>query len=330
MIRVCTGSRLHFGLFSLPLLELSGWKTHEAAEWLSRRQFGGIGMMIEEPRIDLTVESSKSWSSKGRHPERAIQFAQAYCKHAGVKAAFRLHIESAAPEHMGLGTGTQVGLAIARAIAELTDQPNRDAVALAHCVKRGLRSAIGVHGFEQGGLIVEGGKETGNLISPLVVRHAVPDEWRIVLITPCDLIGIHGAFEIKAFARMEHEQRDQRATETLCRIVLLNLLPALIERDLEAFGDAVYDFNRRVGEMFQAAQGGIYANARIGEIIKIIRELGVWGVGQSSWGPTIFAFVEADQAAHLCDRLIANGAIATDEILITSPRNRGAEIFDRA
>jgi beta-RFAP synthase len=325
MICIRTASRLHFGLFALPSAHGSPWRNHEGQATLPRRHFGGIGLMIEEPGIDLTIEPARTWSATGPLHQRALLFAQQYCGSLRVTDCFHLRMISAAPEHIGLGTGTQLGLAVARGIAELTHQPARDATTLARHVGRGLRSALGVHGFAHGGFLVEGGK-TKDAISPLLVRHDFPDDWQIVLITPRNLQGTHGPREIEAFAHLTGQQRDDQMTETLTRLVLLNLLPALLERDLDTFGEALHDFNRRVGALFQHAQGGLYAHPQIEHLVRGIRGAHVKGVGQTSWGPTVFAVVAASEAAGLCDWLVRTYDIRHGEIIVTRACNRSADV----
>jgi beta-ribofuranosylaminobenzene 5'-phosphate synthase len=327
MIRIRTPSRLHFGLFSLPAAHASAWLNQEGAATLPRRQFGGVGLMIDRPGIDLVVEPGKTWSATGPHAERALRFAQTYCASAGIQEAFRVRIVSAAPEHAGLGTGTQLGLAVARAIAELTGQPARDAVTLARHVGRGLRSALGVHGFDHGGFLVEGGKTTEAAISPLIAHHDFPGEWGVVLVMHGHLRGIHGGREIDAFADLARREHDDRTTETLTRIVLLGMIPALVERDLTTFGEALYDYNRRVGEMFQAAQGGLYAHPELEELIKMARAAGFSAVGQSSWGPAVFVVHDdGPQAISLCDWLSQKKKMQPDEIKSVRACNQGAVI----
>ena len=103
-------------------------------------------------------------------------------------------------------------------------------------------------------------------------------------------------------------------TESLCRLVLLGMLPALAEEDLDAFGEAVYDFNRRVGEMFAPWQGGLYAHPRVEAIIGAVRGFGITGTGQSSWGPTVFALVESpEQGRELVAKLTQATLIADNE-----------------
>jgi beta-ribofuranosylaminobenzene 5'-phosphate synthase len=315
MIHIRTGSRLHFGLLSVP---------SQAAG--TSRQFGGVGLMIDQPGITLSAELSETWSADGPLAARAVAFGQRYHAAVGIRACLRMRIESAAAEHAGLGTGTQLGLAVARASVELTGQPIRDAASLALAVDRGGRSAIGAYGFDLGGLLVEGGKLAETRISPLLVRHAFPEDWRIILITPAGLEGTHGRREVEAFTNLASRARDERITESLCRLVLLALLPALLEKDEAAFGEALFEFNRRSGEMFKSAQGGVYAHPRIEAIVEFLRQNGIRGVGQSSWGPTVFAITLAERANALREFLIGKLGCSGEEIIVTAARNQGAVV----
>lgn len=326
MIRIRTPSRLHFGLLSIPAEGTSPWLNQEGDATLPRRHFGGVGLMIERPGIELTLETAQVWSAEGPLAERALAVGQKYCAAVGIDVPFHLSIAEAAPEHAGLGTGTQLGLAVARALAEWTQQPERDAVTLARHVGRGKRSALGVHGFDHGGFLVEAGKTTEAAIAPLIGRWDFPSDWRVVLIVPRGLQGTHGPREVDAFAELARRKSDDRTTEVLSRIVLLGLIPALLERDLPTFGEALYDYNRRVGALFQPAQGDLYADPRGAEIVKAVRELGIPGVGQSSWGPAIFVIVNEGETSGLCDWLAKTMQIKPDEIIVTRACKRGAEL----
>jgi beta-ribofuranosylaminobenzene 5'-phosphate synthase len=156
MIRVRTPSRLHFGLFSLPSEHAGPWLNQEGEPTIPHRRFGGVGLMIEKPGIELTVVEAKVWAVEGPLSERALQFAQTYCKAAGIPEAFDIRVVSAASAHAGLGTGTQLGLAVAFAIARWTDSP-AVCSAVAEMLGRGRRSAIGIYGFDFGGFIIDGG-----------------------------------------------------------------------------------------------------------------------------------------------------------------------------
>jgi beta-RFAP synthase len=163
---------------------------------------------------------------------------------------------------------------------------------LAVRVGRGERSAIGVHGFDRGGQIVEGGKLPGEAIAPLVGRFDFPAEWKVVVYTPQgDRAAWHGGRERQAFARLAEAGPGLSATEALCRIVLTGLIPALASADVDAFGEALYEFNARSGDLFAAVQGGRYSGPAVAALVARLRGMGVKGVGQSSWGPTVFAVV---------------------------------------
>src|SRR5690606_14836448 len=152
----------------------------------------------------------------------------------------------------------QLGMAVGRALAATIDQHQLDAAELAALVGRGERSAIGAHGFFHGGLIVEGGKYDLSRLSPMLVRQAVPEQWRIVLIRPRQLEGLSGRREREAFARLPIVP--EARTAQMSRLVLLGLVPAAIEGDLDLFGESLFELQQLVGQCFASAQGGIYAH----------------------------------------------------------------------
>jgi beta-RFAP synthase len=317
MIRVTAPSRLHFGLLSLPSEEPS----------LARR-FGSVGLMVSAPGVAVQVRPAAAWSAEGPLAERALDYARRFAEQfPEIVRPHQLRVEYSAPEHMGLGTGTQLGLAVARALAVSSGRVDLDGVALARCVGRGQRSALGIHGFAHGGFLVEAGKRTPEAIGSLVARADFPPSWCVVLVLPPWRKGLHGVDEGQAFAQLQTEAPNPSRTDALCRLVLLDMLPALAECDLETFGEAVYEFNRRVGEMFHRVQGGTYAHPHIGELVEFIRRQGVHGVGQSSWGPAVCAFMDdTGRANHLVQQVRDHFSLKTDEVFLTRACNRGGEV----
>jgi beta-RFAP synthase len=243
---------------------------------------------------------------------------------------FHLIIESAAPEHSGLGTGTQLALAVARAISLAAGREDLDVTALAEKLGRGRRSALGIHGFAQGGFLVDGGKGPETLVAPLIARLAFPEDWKVVLVLPKGRQGLHGLSESEAFRKLmtpssltpESSRAERQAA--ICQLVLLGLLPALAEHNLPAFGETLYEFNRRVGEMFRPLQGGTYSSELGAKVVEFIRSRHVAGVGQSSWGPAIFAVVEADRASWLAAAIRERFGFQAQEVMITRANNVGA------
>ena len=295
MIEVRAPSRLHFGL-----LNASGvaFDSIDSDSRVIGRRFGGVGLLVDAPGMRLRVAPADEWSVHGPMADRALQFAKRFVSSMPPNAIApqSIMIDQAPPEHCGLGAGTQLGLAVAKALALASGQAQLSSVELAEQVGRGLRSAIGIHGFDHGGLIVDGGKREPDSIGLLLHHETLPEEWRVVVVVPDCGAGLHGDAERFAFDRLVGAG-ESNLTETLCRIVLLGLLPAIRERDCRAFGEALYEFNARVGEQFRQAQGGRYASPICAKLIEFMRGLGCTGVGQSSWGPGLFAVLENEERA---------------------------------
>jgi beta-RFAP synthase len=316
MIRVTTGSRLHFGLLGV------------GAPAPPARRFGSIGLMVRAPGISLTVSRAPSWCARGPLAERAMAFAQRFVQGLpGLVPPQQIVVERAAPEHMGLGTGTQLALAVTQAVALAGGLDDLSAAELSSLAGRGLRSALGVHGFERGGFLVDAGKGEAEALAPLVARIRFPKAWRVVLAVPAGGQGLHGAAERQAFEQL----RDQPPahTDALCRLVLLGMLPALLERDVDAFGEALHEFNARAGAAFAPIQGGPYAGPLVTELVTWVRQQGVAGVGQSSWGPGVFAVLgDEDRASALAAGIRRHFSLGPGQVLVTAAANEGAAVVD--
>ncbi len=214
MVRVWTPSRLHFGLLGFAV-DGEAWPDRRGARMLPARRFGGVGLMVERPGLRLAATTAKTWSAEGPLAERALLFARRFAESIRLEKPDadlppqHLIIEEAPAEHIGLGVGTQLGLAVGRALA-LAWGYDLDASDLARRVGRGLRSALGVYGFAHGGFLVESGKRCGQeeTLAPLAIRRSFPSEWRVVLVTPHEAPGLHGAAEREAFAHLAAARRD--------------------------------------------------------------------------------------------------------------------------
>jgi beta-RFAP synthase len=328
MIRVTAPARLHFGLLSLPAQGEDFWPDRHGEPALPARRFGGVGLMVAEPTLRLRAEPAADWAAEGPLADRAITFARRFATTvpAGSLPPHRIVIEAAPPEHSGFGAGTQLGLAVARALAVAAGLPALAATDLALRVGRGLRSALGVHGFAGGGFLVEPGKRSDDGVAPLLVRRPFPDPWRVVIALPPAEPGLHGAREREAFRELLGRPALADTTAALCRLVLLGMLPALVEEDLDAFGEALFDFNARAGEAFAPVQGGTYAGRAVAEVVAFVRRQGVRGVGQSSWGPAVFAVVGDEDRADDLARRLRRGLTPGQTVIVTRGCDRGAAV----
>src|SRR4029077_12920928 len=112
------------------------------------------------------------------------------------------HVHRALPAHAGLGSGTQLALAVARTLAELYDI-DAAASGLASATGRACRSAIGTWTFAGGGLVVEGGRlPARGGCGPLLTRLPFPESWRCVVAVPDAMRGASGLDEAEAFAQL--------------------------------------------------------------------------------------------------------------------------------
>jgi beta-RFAP synthase len=288
MTTVTAPTRLHFGLLNLPREGHTHWPGIDGKPGLPIREFGGIGLSLAKPCVRVSVTPASEWSASGFHATRALNFGQKFVTTLPVTEPkpFQIEVHESPEEHIGLGVGTALGLAVARGISLETGHGKWSSVELAQRVGRGQRSAIGLYGFEHGGFILEAGKLPGETISPLLGAYSWPEEWQITLLTPSGCKHWHGNEELRAFDALRRSSEER--TERLCRLLLIALLPALQSRDLETFSEAIFEYNYRVGEMFAPAQAGHYSSPEATGIIQKLREQGFAGVGQSSWGPTLF------------------------------------------
>jgi beta-RFAP synthase len=104
-----------------------------------------------------------------------------------------------------------------------------------------------------------------------------------------------GADEAEAFARLPRPS--EHDVEHVSHLVLMVLLPALADGDLASFGRALSEIQEVTGRWFAPAQGGTFASGPSRALVTQLAEWGAAGVGQSSWGPTVYGIVGSDAAA---------------------------------
>jgi beta-RFAP synthase len=281
--------------------------------------------MVEKPGLTLLARPSETWSAEGPLASRVLAIAERLVNRRHALPPARLTVLHAPPEHVGLGVGTQLGLGVARLLTTLAGDRDLSVTELAELAGRGLRSGIGVHGFAEGGLIVDGGRGSRG-IPPRLARLAFPGDWHALVVLPPQPVGLHGPREIQAFADLPPSS--DRLTDRLCRIVLLGFLPAVAERDLPGFGEALEELQALVGQGFAPAQGGAFARPELETIAGILRDEGLVGVGQSSWGPALYGFSDADEAKRMAvrARIVERVGLGLDATFWTRASERGAQV----
>ena len=288
--------------------------------------------MVQAPGLEIRAEPSDDWQAEGPLAARILAVASRVGTELatrGIEVPRLRFLASTAPrEHVGLGVGTQTGMAVARIVTEFAGHPELSAPALAHLAGRGLRSGIGLHGFALGGLIVDGGRARDREAptAPLLTRLEFPAEWAVLMLVPPEATGLHGAPEMRAFR--EVPPLADSTIDRLCRLVLLDLLPAVVEHDLAGFGAALTEIQLRVGQGFAAAQGGTFARPDLADLVRFLQAEGLAGVGQSSWGPTLYGFSAepVEQQAALLWRVLDRTGWPVGSAFWTRASPTGAQV----
>ena len=308
---VIAPARLHLGF-----LDLNGG--------LGRR-YGSIGLAVDEPATELVLKRASGITAAGPEAERTERAIARLKDMFGLSGGYHAEIIRAIPAHGGLGSGTQLALAVGMALARL-EGLDEGARTIGENQTRGARSAIGMAAFECGGFIVDGGRGRTDHAPPVLMRADFPPEWRALLVLDRQVVGVHGDRELQAFAALPHFP-DERAAH-LCRLTLMRLMPSLIEKDIASFGAAIAEIQAIVGAHFACAQGGSpWSSPAVGALVGRLAAAGAVGIGQSSWGPTGFAFTETEaDAQRLYSSFVEDAKAQGLEMLIVRGRNTGARI----
>jgi beta-RFAP synthase len=312
------GARLHLGF-----LDLNG---------ACGRRYGSIGVALERPRC--TVEAARAPGGAAAAPAEAVR---AILERLGPDLApgtVAVRLAETIPPHAGFGAGTQLALAVALAASRAAGHavPIRE---LARRLGRGQRSGIGVAAFERGGLVIDAGHpagDDGDTIAaepdgpeppPVIFRHPLPDDWHFVLATPRAAPGLSGSTEARAFRALP--PMDPERVGRICRLTLMQVAPAALAGDIRTFGGAITEIQEVLGEYFAPHQGGRFASRTGCAVVELARAHGAHGVGQSSWGPTVFALVGGEPGARaLADSLRGAFGDRLAWIGVSPARNRGA------
>jgi predicted sugar kinase len=108
----------------------------------------------------------------------------------------------------------------------------------------------------------------------------------------------------------------------------MDLLPAVLEQDFGTVSESLYEYGQHVGSYFEPIQGGRFASRPMEQLAKVLRDWGYRGVGQSSWGPTIFILEESQGAAEeLVQEFREDPKWSECTFHIASAMNQGAKII---
>jgi len=310
-VYVKTPARLHLGL-----IDLNGDLG---------RLFGGLGVGIDRPNVILEAQWSERLAVTGEKTDVVKTLAKRFLDAYDIKANASINVKKSIPEHAGLGSGTQLALAVATALAKLFDV-NASIRELAKAMGRGQRTSVGTTIFERGGFVVDGGKNVSKDSFPATIfRQPFPKEWVFVVAIPNVEKGLARDEETAAFAGMSPMLAEDAGK--ICRLTMMKLLPSLIERDIKSFGEALTQIQTIIGGYFAVAQGGTYSSLAATEGTALMRKLGAYGVGQSSWGPAFYGLTQKDEAQKIQLKVQAflRNSVG-GQVFTAKANNRGAYI----
>ncbi|EHP68305.1 MAG: beta-ribofuranosylaminobenzene 5'-phosphate synthase [Metallosphaera yellowstonensis] len=283
MLRVIGLSRIHITLFDL--------------EGKHGRIDGGMGVGLRKPRIVLRTGdcSTASIPTLG---------SVSYC------------IEEDYEAHVGLGHTTQFNMALAKLGAEY-HMRRLDAFELAKLVRRGSTSGVGVYAFEWGGFVVDGGHSIKTKKKalpsdysdapppPLLIRKDFP--WMIYAVIP-DGKRVFGEPEKRLFENFKPE-----GTDELARVVLIEFIPSVVEKDLEGVLDALWKIQSLGFKKVEVS----HQTQEVREVMRRMYSRG-FPCGLSSFGPTVFTFISS--------RREGEELISTFGGWVSEPNNEGAKV----
>jgi beta-ribofuranosylaminobenzene 5'-phosphate synthase len=314
-ILIHTPSRLHF-----TLIDLNG---------KLGRIDGGIGVALAKPNWSLEISQALEWSA----PEFLNDLLKILRNRLHLSKRYNFEFKSELPAHVGLGSQTQLSIAVAHGLSILEGQKH-SIIELASIVGRGGTSGIGIAAYTHGGFILDGGhtfRDKPEFLPShfsnakpaiLVHRQKVPEDWYFVVAIPEVGKGKFGSEEVKIFKK--YCPIPNKEVEKLSRFILIQMLPAIAEDDLESFGEGL-NCIQEVG--FKRIENQLQH--------KFIKELqdylnnGAGGAGLSSFGPATFCVVRTKRVAHKLANETEKFLTENNQkgkVFFTNANNIGAEI----
>jgi len=266
------------------------------------RLYGTAGFTIEYPRTIIEARRSDTISSTGEDATNAERYARACIARCEIEGGIAVDVKESIPKHLGMGSQTALALAIGRAVAELYHRPI-ELEEMAIALGRSDIVALGFNSFQTGGFIVDAGyklAEKGRRVPPCIFRYPIPEDWLFVVCIP------HRP--IPAILKLKEQEEEilrslkpmpEQMSDRLSRIMLMQVMPAIMEHDITSFGKYITAFNSRLGSFWEEFQeGNTYCDPLVEAGIHLLLENGAYGACQTCWGPTFYGLVDNGATAR--------------------------------
>lgn len=300
-VEIVTPSRLHFGMVNPFAREL--------------RLYISAGVAIARPNNTVIVEEDDTLVVEGCRASEVSSRISGFARRHGLKGTVR--IVECIPKHIGLGSTTQLLLAAAYGLS-LVNNLEVDLVEAARELELGKYSGVGTYVFKHGGFVMDAGRGESTVFPRLITRLEFPEEWAFIVVTPPGG-GLDEKLEDQVF---KEEVKVPLELVQKAAYYMLELSASVADRDFNSFSRTLRLLQETVGEMFSSYQGGVFS-ASSAEAIKALREAGVEGVGQSSWGPTVYGVVYGYEEA---ERIVEKVSRPGWRVFAARPLNKGATV----
>lgn len=273
VIEVRAGYRLHLGFYRF---------------YDNPYIYGSIGVSVEEPHISVLLRSN---------PTLKVRCSTKLCEELVVATAKLLNVRDVEVEvsgylnhHVGLGSRTRVLLTAYLALTNyLGVEPSVGRII--DLLGRKKISGVGIYSFFYGNLVVDSGlnvNDASMLYPKLLYLYEVPSNWYLIIVLPEGFKGLSEVEEVGIIRNVEFFPKQE-----LLYKEFVKLLTSLSLKDFNVFTNALSRIQELTGEYFSKHQGGIFAHDVSEELAAVMRGEGVKGIGQSSWGPTIYGFTDS-------------------------------------
>ncbi len=218
-------ARLHLGF-----LDLNGG--------LGRR-FGSLGLTIDAFATRLTAQLADDAAPRGQGRGARWPVPGPMPRRADCAAGCASGSSEEIPGHAGLGSGTQMALAVGTALERLlgsgaaggVDAAGTAAPSPGHWGAASARASVSVPSTRAVSSSTAGAATCPG-VPPVVMRLPFPADWRVLLVLDRRGQGLHGDREARAFAALP--AFPEATAGHLCRLLLMQLVPGLIEGRLAA------------------------------------------------------------------------------------------------
>jgi len=285
-----------------------------------------MGLAVDGPRYEIIVEKSEKQEILGpeKDVERTRKIVGKLMRIYKIQHHVKINILESIPMHVGLGSTTQLTMAVATAFMKLYGIKT-PIVELAEKMGRGKNSGVGTYAFMNGGFVVDGGSKKGRF-PPLIFRHDFPEKWNFIIVTPKIGRRLDEKTEQRLFKQIKASTDIARR---ICHLLVMKMLPSIVESDVESFGQALTEVQGLVGRSFSRYQGGVFGSKVASDVVERMLKDGAYGAGQSSWGPSVYGLVEGQaQAEELKEKILEflKGKKYEASLGVVRPNNKGAEV----